>query len=133
MNVSTNSMIADQPNNRIQVYAPGGEYLKTIRIDRPNLLQIHQKTGAIYVLHQGRVRGESVDRLTKLTSFEDPRKEYHVDGFTVTAFALDSWTPKPRLWIGGGGSEGLALPDRVERIESVEDLEQKVLLQEFHR
>jgi DNA-binding transcriptional MerR regulator/methylmalonyl-CoA mutase cobalamin-binding subunit len=37
------------------------------------------------------------------------------------------------LWIGGGGSEGLSLPDRVERIDSVEDLEQKVLLQEFHR
>ena len=37
------------------------------------------------------------------------------------------------LWIGGSGSEGLALPDRVERIERSEDLEQKVLLQEFHR
>jgi hypothetical protein len=37
------------------------------------------------------------------------------------------------LWIGGSGIQGLALPDRVERIESVEELEQKVLLQEFHR
>jgi DNA-binding transcriptional MerR regulator/methylmalonyl-CoA mutase cobalamin-binding subunit len=36
------------------------------------------------------------------------------------------------FWLGGGGSMGLSLPARVERIESVEDLEQKVLLQEFH-
>jgi hypothetical protein len=37
------------------------------------------------------------------------------------------------LWLGGSGSEGLALPDRTERIEGVEELEQKVLLQEFRR
>jgi DNA-binding transcriptional MerR regulator len=37
------------------------------------------------------------------------------------------------LWIGGSGSEGLALPARTERIEGFEDLEQKVLLQEFRR
>ena len=37
------------------------------------------------------------------------------------------------LWIGGGGSEGLALPARVERIAGIEQLEQKVLLQELRR
>jgi DNA-binding transcriptional MerR regulator/methylmalonyl-CoA mutase cobalamin-binding subunit len=37
------------------------------------------------------------------------------------------------LWLGGSGSEGLALPDRTERIEGLEDFEQKVLLQEFRR
>jgi methanogenic corrinoid protein MtbC1 len=37
------------------------------------------------------------------------------------------------LWIGGSGSKSLTLPDRTERIEGVEELEQKVLLQEFRR
>jgi DNA-binding transcriptional MerR regulator/methylmalonyl-CoA mutase cobalamin-binding subunit len=37
------------------------------------------------------------------------------------------------LWIGGGGSEGLALPARVERIAGIEELEQKVLLHELRR
>jgi DNA-binding transcriptional MerR regulator/methylmalonyl-CoA mutase cobalamin-binding subunit len=37
------------------------------------------------------------------------------------------------LWLGGGGSEGLALPARAERIEGIEEFEQKVLLQEFRR
>jgi DNA-binding transcriptional MerR regulator len=37
------------------------------------------------------------------------------------------------LWIGGGGSEGLALPAPVERIGGIEELEQKILLKEYRR
>ena len=37
------------------------------------------------------------------------------------------------LWLGGSGSEGMALPARAERIEGIEAFEQKVLLQEFRR
>ena len=33
------------------------------------------------------------------------------------------------LWLGGSGSEGLSLPAGAERIEGIEELEQKVLLQ----
>jgi methanogenic corrinoid protein MtbC1 len=37
------------------------------------------------------------------------------------------------LWLGGAGSEGLALPARAERIDGIEEFEHKVLLQEFRR
>ena len=37
------------------------------------------------------------------------------------------------LWLGGSGSEGLSLPAGADRIEGIEELEQKVLLQEFRR
>jgi methanogenic corrinoid protein MtbC1 len=37
------------------------------------------------------------------------------------------------LWLGGGGSEGLPLPAGAERIEGIEEFEQKILLQEFRR
>ena len=37
------------------------------------------------------------------------------------------------LWVGGSGIEGLELPDRAERIEGIEELEQKVLLQVLRR
>jgi len=37
------------------------------------------------------------------------------------------------LWLGGSGTEGLTLPARAERIERIEEFEQKVLLQEFRR
>jgi len=37
------------------------------------------------------------------------------------------------LWLGGSGSAGLALPELAERIEGIEELEQKVLLQGLRR
>lgn len=95
--------VADQENYRIQVFSPEKRYLKTIPIDRPQLVQVHRRTGAIYVLHRARVGGATVDRLTKLASFDDPREEYHLDGPAAASFALDSWSGKPRLWMGGGG------------------------------
>lgn len=97
--------VADSLNNRIQVFSPDGRFLKTIRSDRPSLLRIHQKTGAIYVQHSGMVHGATVGRLTKLRSFDDPAEEFHVDGFSATVMALDSWTDKPRLWLSGGGDK----------------------------
>ncbi len=97
----------DQRNNRLQVFSPEGKYLKSIRIDRPRLVRLHQKTGAIYVLHEGRDRGKSVWRMTKLVSFDDPKEDFHADDFPGTVMAIDSWGPKPRIWAAGlrtGGS-----------------------------
>jgi hypothetical protein len=93
--------VADHANNRIQAFSSEGKYLKTIGIDRPKLVGVHQKTGAIYVLHAARVRGKSVDRLTKIASFDDPKVVYRLDDMGGTVFAVDSWTPKPRLWLAG--------------------------------
>jgi len=46
-----------------------------------------------------------------------------------TVSALRGGLPKEvRLWLGGYGSRGLDLPDSVEYIDSLEDLEQRVLL-----
>ncbi|MFC1672351.1 hypothetical protein ACFL01_04380, partial [Planctomycetota bacterium] len=92
---------SDLRNNRIQIFSPEGKYLKTIPVDRPMLLRVHRKTGGIYVLHSARVRGKSIDRLTKYVSFDDPKEAYHRDDMGGTSFALDSWTPKPRLWLAG--------------------------------
>lgn len=93
--------VADKGNNRIQVFSPDGKFLKTIPVDRPQFLRIHAKTGAIYVLHEAREQGKTVGRLTKFNSFDKPQEEFHVNNIVATAFALDSWTPKPRLWLAG--------------------------------
>jgi DNA-binding transcriptional MerR regulator len=37
------------------------------------------------------------------------------------------------FWLGGGGSEGLSLPARVERIQGLEEFEHKILLLEVRR
>ncbi|MBA4388530.1 MAG: hypothetical protein C0404_11150 [Verrucomicrobia bacterium] len=93
--------VSDGFNSRVQIFSPDGKYLKTIAADRPTLVRVHQKTGAIYLLHAGRVEGKSVGRLTKFASFDSPKEVFHVDDFVATSFALDSWTAKPRLWLAG--------------------------------
>ncbi|MBA4389188.1 MAG: hypothetical protein C0404_14540 [Verrucomicrobia bacterium] len=94
--------VADQRNNRLQVLSPEGKFLKTLEVDRPDLVRVHQKTGAIYILHQARVEGRSVPRLTKFASFDDLKEVYHVDGLTGKTMAVDSWSAKPRIWLGRG-------------------------------
>jgi hypothetical protein len=95
--------VADSLNNRLQIFAPDGKYLKTIPANRPTDVLIHRKTGAIYLFHAGTVQGRSVSRMTKFASFEQPQEVFHVDHLVSGMTALDSWSPKPRLWFGGGG------------------------------
>jgi hypothetical protein len=93
--------VSDSMNRRIQIFSPEGTYLKTIPVERPGLLRVHQKTGAIYVQHRKRVRGASVPHLTKFVSFDDPTEEFHVDGLTSGSMTIDSWSARPRLWLWG--------------------------------
>ena len=75
--------VADSLNNRVQIFSPEGKYLKEIPLDRPTVLSINKKTGAIYAQHQARVQGKSVARLTKLASFDETKEEYHMDGIST--------------------------------------------------
>jgi hypothetical protein len=93
--------VADAYNHRVQIFSPDGQYLKTIPAPGVSLVQVHRKSGAIYVLHRGTVRGRSVGRLTKFPAFDKPEEEFHVDHVRASALALDSWTPRPRLWMNG--------------------------------
>ncbi|MFC1672292.1 hypothetical protein ACFL01_04070, partial [Planctomycetota bacterium] len=96
--------VCDRGNNRIQIYSAEAKHLKTLPVDRPELVRVHPKTGALYVVHKGRVQGKSLSRLTKFTSFEAPVEEWHADNVGGQALALDSWSAKPRLWLGSGSS-----------------------------
>ncbi|MFC1672210.1 hypothetical protein ACFL01_03645, partial [Planctomycetota bacterium] len=96
--------VADYNNGRIQIFSPDGKYLKTVKVNRPHLVRVHKKTGAIYVIHSARVQGKSLGRVTKYGPFDDPKELFHVDNLTGAAFAVDSWSSKPRLWIAGKGS-----------------------------
>jgi hypothetical protein len=94
--------VCDYANNRMQIFSPEALPLKTLRMDRPMFVQVHQKTGAIYALHLARVEGKTVGRLTKFASWPDCKEEFRQDNLTAGVFALDSWSPKPRLWLAGG-------------------------------
>jgi len=120
--------VSDYSNDRIQVYSPVGEHLKTISILRPAQIAIHQQTQEIYVFHwwlpQGQTnRGQppktakgiekeqldSLNRLTVLKSFDEPlpTATYPLkldvppsrgSGLSYRA-VLDSWAKVPSFWI----------------------------------
>ncbi len=92
--------VVDSVNNRVQIFDPDGGYLTTLRLERPRLIQVHQKTGAVYIAQVTRVKGESRGRLTRYSAFPDLKEETHWDTGEIEMLTLDSWTPKPRLWIG---------------------------------
>ncbi|MBA4387536.1 MAG: hypothetical protein C0404_06115 [Verrucomicrobia bacterium] len=98
--------VADCYNNRIQIFSPEGKYLKTIPADGVHIVRVHQKTGAIYVQNKGTVQGRSVPRVTKFTSFDNPKEEYSADGYENCAMVVDSWAPVTRIWVGGGLHRG---------------------------
>ena len=90
--------VTDTHNNRVQIFSAEGRHLKTLKVDRPRLVQVHQKTGAVYVAHAVS-RGRSSSRLTKYKAFPDLSVECHADNLDFSVMALDSWSRKPRLWI----------------------------------
>jgi hypothetical protein len=93
--------VTDRLNNRVQIFSSEGKFLKSVEIERPHLIQVHQKTGEIYVAHQGRREGKSISRLTRLTPFPELSVNGQWDDIPLEVMTLDSWAPKPRLWVSG--------------------------------
>ncbi len=96
--------VADPKNNRVQIFSPEGKFLKSIPADSATVVRVHQKTGAVYVLHKTRVQGKSVGRLTRFSAFPELKDELHQDNLLGAVMAVDSWTAKPRLWMAGHSS-----------------------------
>jgi len=118
--------VADHFNNRVQVFSPAGEHLKSIAVTQPSEVCIHQRTGEIYVFswyvddrafRQG--QGPPATKMTHFGPFDDPklRGEYAlpipekhgmlgryggdaVQGRQFRA-AIDSWAPGegPTVWM----------------------------------
>lgn len=94
--------VADMLNNRVQVFSPAGESLKTIQADRPQFVQVHQKTGAVYVACKRRQGGVSVSCVSKFGAFPALAQEQTWNIPAIDSMTLDSWSARPRLWIGAG-------------------------------
>ena len=94
--------VADKLNHRVQVFSPDGAYLRTLKVKSPNLVDVHRKTGTVYVVHGSRVkRRMSVSRITRFSPFPGLEEERHWDGISAAVCALDSWSARPRLWVSG--------------------------------
>ena len=114
--------VADQNNNRVQIFAPDGKYLKSLPVEFPAQVCIHPKSGEVYVfswmvcnLYHCKDPKDVKAQLTVFGSFDDPKPRgkyplpqgyesikggylYSGSGFPMSA-AVDGWTDPPTVWI----------------------------------
>lgn len=60
--------VADWGNDRIAVFDDGGSYLGAIEVEKPSWVELHRRSGAVYVL-----AGAPLNRLLKFSAFPDAR------------------------------------------------------------
>jgi len=103
-----NIYVADRDNNRIAVFKPDGSYLGELKVERPDRVEVHPKTGAVYVLG-----GPTINLLQKFASWKEqasavtttlpcspPRRRRGEKGPIGTApvMALDASADPAVLW-----------------------------------
>ncbi|KPJ69712.1 MAG: hypothetical protein AMS14_11310, partial [Planctomycetes bacterium DG_20] len=107
-----NIYVADKGNNRIAVFKPDGAVLGELKVDKPERVEVHPRTGAVYVLG-----GEKVNELQKFASWKAagavakatlPSFKHR---FYTAVMALDGSKDPAVLWFGSwqGDYAGFAL------------------------
>lgn len=115
--------VADWWNDRVQVFSPEGNLLKSIPVNSPSVVQVHHKTGEIYVFswaimadrryHGMKGKDGTKAMLRRLGPLEDPKMLEEVplplDAYSGGAnyasspspfrAALDSWAEPPSIWL----------------------------------
>jgi DNA-binding beta-propeller fold protein YncE len=99
-----NIYVADRGNDRIAVFKPDGSPLAQVKVEKPAWVEVHGKTGAMYVLAgaltnqlvkiDGYKSGKEVSRIR--LKFRDNRMRFW------PVLALDDSARPPVLWLGGG-------------------------------
>ena len=101
-------LVSDFGNNRVAVFAADGTFLGETKVERPRMICVHPKTGAMYVLTAPDVDG----RKRRTAPFAVVKFDKAVDGKEVVrgsfsgsdpVLALDASTSTPRLWLANGG------------------------------
>jgi hypothetical protein len=63
-----NVYVADRENHRVAVFTQDGRHLGALRVERPERVEVHPKTGAVYVLG-----GDGINLLQKFSSWKAAR------------------------------------------------------------
>jgi hypothetical protein len=113
--------VADHGNDRVQIFSPEGELLRSLPVNGPSCLQIHHRTGDLYVFSWGMGVGMKAKpkpvkpRLRVFDAFESDKPELqiplplpHKDGEKS-----GTWTRWGVGTIMGEGTEGDHSPIRV--------------------
>lgn len=92
--------VADSGNNRVAVFRPDGRFRGALKVDRPERVAVHPRTGAVYV-----ISGELKNQLLKFSSWEKPEPvaQLKLPSFKHEAYtallALDALAQTPVLWV----------------------------------
>jgi hypothetical protein len=120
--------VSDYYNDRIQVFTPAGKFYKSIGVPRPAQVEVHQKTGEIYVFSWFLVTRYSKRRgadptFTRLGPVENPRvitrcrlplvghcarTDWNNSGGLPFRLTLDSWAKRPTIWLVPGAAYWLS-------------------------
>jgi DNA-binding beta-propeller fold protein YncE len=95
-----NVYVSDRGNNRLVVLDSAGKYLGKLKIENPDQVCVHPKTGTIYMTAglKDRKLLKFKDWKTETPLFEMKLPFYSRD--SVTMLALDKGADKPVLWYG---------------------------------
>jgi hypothetical protein len=108
--------VADYANDRVQIYSPAGEHLKTLDVSQPAHVVCHQRTGEVFVFNYPVMTEHDVQfaepvlrrfapfgdlklRATyKLPEIVRRHGRYRISGFPYLA-EVDSWREPLTVWI----------------------------------
>lgn len=115
-----NVYVADFYNDRVQVYSPERKLLKSIPVEGPSTVQVHHKTGELYVFSWAQanrwVKLNPIKPMLRVfASWKDPKKtaEYPLPlhgwgeqprwmAEVPVRAAVDTWTEPPTVWLMPG-------------------------------
>lgn len=144
--------VSDSGNDRVQVFSPEGKYLTTIAAKWPRQIQVHQKTGDIYVMSHG-PKNEATT-LVKYSPLPNPKEVARLDvagaklgdgvlhdlgdfksshervGFE-TVFCLDSWSTPAKVWMVPAEARIIVWTDRGDKFELAHDFDHDMRKDQF--
>jgi len=96
-----NVYVADKGNDRVVVLKPDGSFLGALKVEKPERVEVHPQSGAVYILG-----GARVNQLQKFASWQasEPVAKTTVPSFKhrnyTAVMALDASADRPVLWLG---------------------------------
>ncbi len=91
-----NVYVADRGNDRVAAFRPDGSFLGAVKVNRPERVEVHPRTGAIYALG-----GANVNELRKFRSLKDDKPAaqltlpFFKHEYYTAAMALDASADPP--------------------------------------
>ena len=107
--------VADYGSDRVHVFSPVGDLLKSITVQRPAVIRLHRKTDELYVFtwtmeasYSPALRYGGPPKLTRFGPFDNPERtgvwplemaSRHGARWMLYRGEIDAWTDPPTVWV----------------------------------